>query len=449
MAERADDRLVRLLGIVAYLDGAGPVPVGELARHFGVSERQVLDDVDALWVSGTPGYWPDDLIDFDADSIERGVVRLTEARGMTRPLRLGTREAVALIAALRAMRETAAVQADPERAGVVESVLRKLTDATGEAAAALDVQLAPEGDPRVVAAITSALVAGHRLRIRYVTAADEESEREVDPVSLHTQDEHAYLLAWCHRARGRRTFRVDRILAATELDQPVEGHDVDPDVDFTPTGDAPLATITFASPARAVAEQVPVESVRNLPDGAFEVRLRVTNPVWLRQPSPSGRGTCSPSSPRRSRATCARPRAPPCPRTRTCPAGPTTGRAANRPATGPLARVGGMWFWVWTLLVVGTLVGAFFLARHLWRSVKGLGRELSRASQVAADMSARADELSRALEEAQPSTAPTLFDDPVVLQERVDLLRAERAERRAQRRRRDEQVWSRWRRFNA
>jgi len=64
-------------------------------------------------------------------------------------------------------------------------------------------------------------------------------------------------------------------------------------------------------------------------------------------------------------------------------------------------------------------------------------------------MSARADELSRALEEAQPSTAPTLFDDPVALQERVDLLRAERAERRVQRRRRDEQVWSRWRRFNA
>ncbi|WP_454729265.1 hypothetical protein [Cellulosimicrobium protaetiae] len=108
-----------------------------------------------------------------------------------------------------------------------------------------------------------------------------------------------------------------------------------------------------------------------------------------------------------------------------------------------------MWFWVWTLLVVGTLVGAFFLARRLWRSVKGLGRELSRASQVAADVSARADELSRALEEAQPSTAPTLFDDPVVLQERVDLLRAERAERRVLRRRRDEQVWSRWRRFNA
>ncbi|WP_369824602.1 helix-turn-helix transcriptional regulator [Cellulosimicrobium sp. CUA-896] len=131
--------------------------------------------------------------------------------------------------------------------------------------------------------MSGALAAGRRLRIRYVTAADEASEREIDPVSLHTQDEHAYLLAWCHRARGRRTFRVDRVLDATVLDVPVEQHDVDPDVDFTPAGDAPVATIVLASPARAVAEQVPVESVRDLPDGSFEVRLRVTNPVWLRR----------------------------------------------------------------------------------------------------------------------------------------------------------------------
>jgi hypothetical protein len=108
-----------------------------------------------------------------------------------------------------------------------------------------------------------------------------------------------------------------------------------------------------------------------------------------------------------------------------------------------------MWFWVWTLLVVGTLVGAFFLARRLWRSVKGLGRELARASQVASDLGTRADEIARRLEAEQPSTAPTLYDDPVVLRERVDALRAEKAGRRVLRRQRDEQVWARWRRFNA
>jgi proteasome accessory factor C len=286
VAERADDRLLRLLGIVAYLDGAGPVSVADLARRFGTTPAQIQKDVDALWVSGTPGYWPDDLIDFDAASIDRGVVHLTEARGMTRPLRLGTREAVALVAALRAMKATGAVQADPARSAVVESALRKLTDATGEAANAVDVRLAPGGDRQVVSAITSALTTRHRLRIRYVTSSDVVSEREVDPVRLHTQDEFAYLAAWCYRAAAPRTFRVDRILEAVETDIPVQDHPgVRAEIDFTALfagGSSPLATIRFAPRARWFAEEVPVESVRNLPDGDFEVTLRVTNPGWLR-----------------------------------------------------------------------------------------------------------------------------------------------------------------------
>ncbi|HMO10754.1 MAG TPA: hypothetical protein PKB06_04470, partial [Actinotalea sp.] len=71
MAERTPERLVRLLGLVAYLDRNPGVPVDQVARHFDVSPAQVLRDVDTLWVSGTPGYFPDDLIDFDADSLER------------------------------------------------------------------------------------------------------------------------------------------------------------------------------------------------------------------------------------------------------------------------------------------------------------------------------------------------------------------------------------------
>lgn len=283
MAERADDRLVRLLGLVAFLDGAGGVPVGELAAQFGVSEQQVLADVDALWVSGTPGYWPDDLIDFDADSYSRGVVRLTDARGMTRPLRLAPREAMALIAALRALSESAAVRADPMRAAAVSSVLTKLSDATGDAAAAMDVRLAPEGDPAVVAAVWRALADHQRMRIRYISAADVMSEREVDPISMHTEDAHAYLVAWCHRAGARRTFRLDRVVGAEVLDVAVTVHPVRARDVFAPDSDAPVVTVHFASPARSVAELIPVQEIRNLDDGSFEMDVRVTNPAWLRQ----------------------------------------------------------------------------------------------------------------------------------------------------------------------
>ncbi len=36
-----------------------------------------------------------------------------------------------------------------------------------------------------------------------------------------------------------------------------------------------------------------------------------------------------------------------------------------------------MWFTIWSVLVVGTLVGAFFLGRDLWRKAKALLRQMS------------------------------------------------------------------------
>ncbi|WP_066588789.1 helix-turn-helix transcriptional regulator [Cellulomonas timonensis] len=283
MAERASERLLRLLGMITYLDRHAGVPVEQVAAHFGVSPRQVIDDVDTLWMTGTPGYYPHDLIDFDAASYEEGVVRLTEARGMTRPLRLGTREAVALVAALRAMREALDPSLDAERSQVLSSALEKLTAATGEAAAGVDVRLAVDGAPQVVAAIGSALQSGRRMWLRYVNASDVASEREVDPIRLVTSDERSYLLAWCLRAGGERLFRVDRVVAARALDVPAEPHPVSGRAtDFRPDASGGLVTLRLASRARWVAESVPVEAVRNDPDGSFEVDLRVANQAWLR-----------------------------------------------------------------------------------------------------------------------------------------------------------------------
>lgn len=282
MAERASDRLLRMLGMVAYLDSHEDVPVVDLAAQFGVTPEQVLADVDTLWVTGTPGYLPYDLIDFDASAYERGVVTLVEARGMTRALRLGGREAVALVAALRAMAASLGPALDDERAAVLRSALDKVTAAAGDAAAAVDVQLPAAASPQVAAAIGDALARRRRLRIRYVDAGDRASEREVDPVRLVTQDERSYLLAWCHSSRGERLFRVDRVVGAQVLDQRAEEHPVPERAEvFQPDG-GDAVTLHIASQGRWIAETAPVEAVRDLPDGSFEVDLRVVQPAWLR-----------------------------------------------------------------------------------------------------------------------------------------------------------------------
>ncbi|MCL2464613.1 MAG: WYL domain-containing protein [Micrococcales bacterium] len=282
MAERASDRLLRLLGMIAYLDGHDDVAVDDLAAQFGVSAEQVLADVDTLWVTGTPGYLPYDLIDFDATAYERGVLSLVEARGMARPLRLGGREAVALVAALRAMAASLAPALDDERAAVLHSALAKVTAAAGDAAAAIDVQLAVPTTPQVGAAIGDALARGRRLAIRYVDAGDRTSEREVDPIRLLTEDERTYLLAWCRSSDAERLFRVDRVVGARVLDAPVDEHRLtDRAGVFAPEGGEPV-TLHLASQGRWIAESAPAEAVRDLPDGSFEVDLRVVQPAWLR-----------------------------------------------------------------------------------------------------------------------------------------------------------------------
>jgi len=103
-----------------------------------------------------------------------------------------------------------------------------------------------------------------------------------------------------------------------------------------------------------------------------------------------------------------------------------------------------MWGWIWAGLVVATLVGAFFLGRHLWRAGMRALREASRAGEV---LGSATDRISAAVAEAEAhrvDTSPTLFDDPVVLRERVAERRRLTAERAAARRERRAATWRRW-----
>lgn len=283
MAERASDRLVRLLGLIAYVERHESASITALAEHFGVPPAQIVADVELLWVTGTPGYWPQDLIDFDVDAFERGEIRVLSDRGMRRPLRLGTREAIVLLSALQGMRELLGAGLSTDLTDVLDGALAKLTAATGEAAAALDIRLPIDASRDVYAVIGSALALGRRVRLRYVNAADEVSERDVDPARFLTDDANTYLQGWCYRAGGERTFRLDRVLGAEVLETPVEHRATDgPAEVYEPAPQDESITIELDGRARWIAEQIPVDDVTELDGGAFRIRLRVANRAWLR-----------------------------------------------------------------------------------------------------------------------------------------------------------------------
>jgi hypothetical protein len=101
-----------------------------------------------------------------------------------------------------------------------------------------------------------------------------------------------------------------------------------------------------------------------------------------------------------------------------------------------------LWFTVWTVLVLATLAGAFWLGRDLWRKGRALLAELERAGQVVGELAERADALTAAAQ-AQPLHHDVLTD-PDVHRARLGALRAARALRRAERQLRHTATFARW-----
>jgi proteasome accessory factor C len=274
------DRLGRLLNLVPYLLARPGILVAEAAADQGVSEKQLREDLELLWVCGLPGYGPGDLIDMALDGDR---VTISHDAGIDRPLRLNQDEALALIVALRMLAETPGTG---ER-DVIERALAKIENAAGDLAAAPVAVKLPANAQRLDE-IRAAVEGGHALRMTYYTAArDETTDRVVDPMRVLMVGGRAYLEAWCRRAEATRMFRVDRIDAFTELAErsapPVEAvpHDVRGGV-FQPTPDLPLVTLRVGRHSRWITEYYPVEEVRH--DGEeWLVTMRVTDLGWAQR----------------------------------------------------------------------------------------------------------------------------------------------------------------------
>lgn len=281
--ESATARLGRLLTMVPWLLNRQGIDLARAAQELGVSEQQVVDDLQVLFVCGTPGHYPDDLIDAQW---EDGRVYVSNADTIARPLRLGRDEALALVVALRALAATPGLA----RSDAVERALAKLEQAAGdvaEAAGQVSVDLEPSLPPDLVADVREALTRHRRVHLRYhVASRDETTERDVDPLRAVSVDGRWYLEGWCHRASGVRLFRLDRVEALTVLDEAATPPEDLPERDlshgaFLGSADDLTVTLRLEPGSTWVAESFPVESVTELDGGGLDVRMRVGDPRWL------------------------------------------------------------------------------------------------------------------------------------------------------------------------
>lgn len=287
----AKDQVARLLTLVPYLHAHGQVRLDDAAAALGVTPGQLLADLKVLLMCGLPGGYPDDLIDVDLDALEGpeadGMIRVSNADYLARPLRLTPTEATAIIVALRALRGGAS----DETREVVDRALAKLEAAAAEGSAAPQIDPGEESPRRLDLIrledrLRDAADRQRQVRLTYfVPSRDEVSQRTVDPRGVVTAHGFRYLDAWCHSAEAPRLFRLDRIQSADVLDLAIETAPEPPrdlsDGLFARASDAAPVTLHLGPQARWIVEYYPVEEVRQLPRGELEVDLLIADERWL------------------------------------------------------------------------------------------------------------------------------------------------------------------------
>jgi proteasome accessory factor C len=280
---RLGRRLRRILVVLPYAIQHPGVSVGELAAKFGVARRDLIDDLNLVFLCGLPGYGPGDLIDVTLDD-DRVHVRMADY--FAAPLRLSPAEALVLYASGEALSQLP----DMAEADALNRALTKLGRALGvhsedDGGRAVRIQL--EGGPAThLQAVKDALEKKRRVRIEYLSASRGQlTERIVDPWSLITALGRWYLVGWDGLTEDERMFRLDRIKSVAVLD---DAADVPDDFDparykgaFRARDEAPSLSLEISpGAARWFEDYYPVSSASDLEDGWRRLELVSSSDRW-------------------------------------------------------------------------------------------------------------------------------------------------------------------------
>ncbi|MGW2346333.1 helix-turn-helix transcriptional regulator [Streptomyces sp. NPDC001661] len=282
MAANAIDQTRRMLSLVTYLRERPGARVEDVARAFGITQDELISDLDVLPLCGT-SFRGGDLLDIDTDGDR---IWWHNPDDVAEPLRIAADEATALLVAARAVATLPGLR-ESDRLALLRATA-KLEAAAGEVAGAsarLSVTFESEGG--VFADVDRAISERRRLWIRYYSPArDEVTEREIDPIRLVSVG-HTYVEAWCRRSEARRTFRLDRVAEIKVLDEPsappeVELRDLSEGL-VQPAAEDPEVVVEVGPGGRWVAEYYPHDSAEELPDGGLRITLRTPDPSSLRR----------------------------------------------------------------------------------------------------------------------------------------------------------------------
>jgi len=204
MVDNAAIRALRTMDLIPYILENPGVSISSLATRFSVTQKQIENDLQLIFMCGLPGYTPYELIDI---VFEDGIVSVIDPQVLDKPRRFNKNELIVIALGLQILIEIN--KSHPNRLEKLQSLSRKISklgstssimfNAVGTQSAYLDL-------------IAKAISERKKLNIKYNSLVkDKKTSRIVDPQRTYFLNGNLYLSAFDLEARSDRVFKVDLI----------------------------------------------------------------------------------------------------------------------------------------------------------------------------------------------------------------------------------------------
>jgi proteasome accessory factor C len=246
------ERFARLLSLMTRLLAAcgesaeAQIPAAELRTALNVSKKVLEEDLGLLNLINFGGGCYALFAQIENDTVV--VQKDTYGDRFARPARLSPLEAKALLWALEFIGDRLPIEAG----GALLSARDKVQAAIDqEGPPAVELGRMQVANAAVAAAVNQAIRDDRLLELEYWTEARGAiTQRVIEPHLLVNSHDAWYVVAYCRRAGGQRTFRLDRIRGARLLDERFERRDeITASGPYLPYGPRPGAGGTVAQSA--------------------------------------------------------------------------------------------------------------------------------------------------------------------------------------------------------
>ena len=280
MVQSGKMQINRLLEIVTILLDQKAITAKQLSRQFGVSQRTIYRDIDALSLAGIPVY---------AEKGKGGGIRLLPEYVLSKSI-LSEQEQQEILSALQAFAGVNAVKAGAAADAAAGQVLKKLSTLFKKSAADwLQVDLSDWNftSSNFFNDFRTAILERRIMEFDYYSTTGEKTIRRIEPIQLWFKSKAWYVKGFCLTRQEMRLFKLTRIkkLKITNKHFPVR----DPSIthpDIWPEQNKKQKHLTLKLKIEPemtyrVFDEFDKNIITKQPDGSFVVSVTWPQNYWM------------------------------------------------------------------------------------------------------------------------------------------------------------------------